>query len=42
MARHASDDNTVRIWDPPTGQQRAVLTGHADRPTKLATAPDST
>ena len=24
----ASYDDTVRIWDPATGQQRAVLTGH--------------
>ena len=25
----ASDDGTVRIWDPATGQLRAILTGHA-------------
>ena len=24
----ASDDGSVRIWDPATGQQRAALTGH--------------
>ncbi len=23
-----SDDNTLRLWDPRTGQERAVLTGH--------------
>ena len=27
----ASDDGTVRIWDPATGQQRATLTGHTGR-----------
>jgi len=26
----ASDDQTVRIWDPATGQQTAVLEGHQD------------
>lgn len=24
-------DRTVRLWDPMTGQERAALTGHADR-----------
>jgi WD40 repeat protein len=23
-----SDDGAVRVWDPETGQQRAVLEGH--------------
>ena len=25
------EDGSVRIWDPATGEQRAVLTGHAGR-----------
>jgi WD40 repeat protein len=37
-----SPDNTVRIWDPATGQQRSTLTGHTDTVTTLAIAPDST
>ena len=27
----ASDDATVRIWDPRTGQTRHTLTGHTSR-----------
>ncbi len=26
----ASDDRTIRLWDLPTGQETAVLTGHAN------------
>jgi hypothetical protein len=36
-----SEDGPVRIWDPATGQQRAVLTGHAVV-TAVAIAPDGT
>ena len=38
----AGDDGTVRIWDPATGQQRAVLTGHTGAVTAVAIAPDGT
>ena len=31
---------TARIWDPATGQQRAVLTGHTDLVVAVAIAPD--
>ena len=37
-----SDDGTVRIWDPATGQQRATLTGHTGYVTAVAIAPDGT
>ena len=33
-------DNTVRIWDTATGQQRAVLTGHTGEVEAVAIAPD--
>jgi WD40 repeat protein len=35
-----SDDWTVRIWDPATGQSRALLTGHTGPVTAVAIAPD--
>jgi WD40 repeat protein len=31
----ASNDGTVRIWDPATGEQQAILTGHIDAVTAL-------
>jgi hypothetical protein len=36
----AGDDQTVRIWDPATGQERHALTGHTGEVTALAVAPD--
>ena len=36
----ASDDDTVRIWDPHTGQTRHTLTGHTGAVRALAVAPD--
>ena len=38
----ASDDGTVRIWDPVTGQQRAALTDHTGGVDAVAIAPDGT
>ena len=38
----ASDDGTVRIWDPATGEQRAALTGHTGAVNAVAIAPDGT
>ena len=38
----ASDDGSVRIWDPATGQQRATLTGHTGEVSAVAIAPDGT
>jgi WD40 repeat protein len=35
-------DETVRIWDPATGAQRAVLTGHTSWVSAVAIAPDGT
>ena len=34
------EDGAVRIWDPATGQQRAVLTGDTGSVTAVAIAPD--
>ena len=36
----ASNDGTVRIWDPATGNQRHTLTGHAGRVAAVAIAPN--
>ena len=36
----ASEDGTVRIWDPATGQQRTVLQGHDGAVMAVAIAPD--
>ena len=36
----ASDDGTVRIWNPVTGAQTATLIGHAGEVAKVAIAPD--
>jgi WD40 repeat protein len=36
----ASDDETVRIWDPLTGSPRHTLTGHTGRVSALGVAPD--
>jgi WD40 repeat protein len=35
-------DRTVLLWDPATGQERAVLTGHTDRILHMQFLPDST
>jgi WD40 repeat protein len=37
-----SDDGTVWIWDPATGQQRIELTGHTGWVSEVAIAPDGT
>jgi eukaryotic-like serine/threonine-protein kinase len=37
----AGDDRTVLLWDPITGQERAVLTGHTDRILYVQFLPDS-
>jgi WD40 repeat protein len=34
-------DRTVLLWDPLSGQERAVLTGHTDRVLKLQFLPDA-
>ena len=36
----AGEDDTVRIWDPASGRDRATLTGHEVAVTALAVAPD--
>ena len=36
----ASDDGTVRLWDPATGAQQATLTGHNGTVTAVAFSPD--
>jgi WD40 repeat protein len=36
----ASNDRTVRVWDPATGTPRHTLTGHTDTVSALAVAPD--
>ena len=36
----AGADRSVRIWDPATGQQRGVITGHTGVVTAVAVAPD--
>ncbi|CAL9408634.1 hypothetical protein SUDANB6_01606 [Streptomyces sp. enrichment culture] len=36
----AGDDRTVRLWDPHTGEGRAVLTGHTGRVLAVAFSPD--
>ena len=33
-------DNTVRLWDVVSGQEKAVLQGHTDRITSVAFSPD--
>ena len=38
----SGDDGSVRIWDPATGQQRAVLEGHRGGVSGMAVAPDGT
>ena len=37
-----SDDWTVRIWNPTTGQTTPTLTGHTNRVTAVAWSPDGT
>src|SRR5262249_21225760 len=36
----ASWDQTVRLWDPKTGQPKATLTGHAGQVYSVAFSPD--
>ena len=36
----ASDDGTVRLWDPATGAELAALTGHTGQVTAVAFSPD--
>ena len=36
----ASDDKTARLWDAQSGQEIAVLTGHADWVRSAAFSPD--
>jgi WD40 repeat protein len=36
----ASDDKTVWLWDPATGQHRRTLTGHAGPVRSVAFSPD--
>jgi hypothetical protein len=36
----ASNDGTVKIWDPDTGQQTATILGHGDRVTAVVWSPD--
>jgi len=38
----ASDDQTVRIWDPATGKTTTTLTGHTSAVTAVAWSPDGT
>jgi WD40 repeat protein/serine/threonine protein kinase len=35
-------DNDLRLWDVPTGRQRAVLSGHQNRIIAIAFSPDGT
>jgi hypothetical protein len=37
----ASDDNTVKLWDPSTGASRGTLVGHSDSVRAVAFSPDS-
>ena len=36
----ASDDGTVRLWDPATGTAQATLTGHTGGVSAVAFSPD--
>src|SRR5271156_4963638 len=36
----ASDDNTVRLWDPATGVSLQMLEGHSDEVNTVAFSPD--
>jgi WD40 repeat protein len=36
----AGEDRTVRLWDPATGTEQAVLTGHQGRVHAVAFSPD--
>jgi WD40 repeat protein len=36
----AGDDHAVRLWDPVTGRERAVLRGHQSLVTRVAFSPD--
>jgi WD40 repeat protein len=37
----AGEDTTVRLWDVPTGAERAILEGHTDQVRSVAFGPDS-
>jgi WD40 repeat protein len=36
----ASEDNTIRIWSPSTGEQLRILSGHTDKINGIAFSPD--
>ena len=36
----ASDDNTIRLWDPATGTSRGTLEGHSDWVRAVVFSPD--
>jgi WD40 repeat protein len=37
----AGGDQTVRLWDPATGQHRCTVTGHTEWVRSVAFSPDS-
>jgi WD40 repeat protein len=37
-----SDDHTIKLWDPVTGDQRLTLRGHESRISTVAFSPDGT
>ncbi|KAN0067515.1 WD40-repeat-containing domain protein [Elaphomyces granulatus] len=41
LVASASDDRTVRLWDPATGAEHSTLNGHSDRVNAVAFSPDS-
>src|SRR5712692_10154240 len=38
----ASEDQTVKVWDPETGEMRRTLTAHTDAVLGVAFSPDGT
>ena len=40
LARPSCKDETVRLWDAQTGQERATLKGHTTAVTSVAFSPD--
>jgi WD40 repeat protein len=41
LVASASEDKTVRLWDPATGTARSTLEGHSDFIPAIALSPDS-